>query len=292
FANRLVVNDVPRVYPLAVLLDSYRPCAVVLTNSQQARIYTVILGKIQESASLENPYEPLQRPGRGHTGPRGFQPELKFQRHFEQHAHHHLREVLETLERIVREENLQHLVLGGEEQALAELRRMLPKHLQEKVLDIVEMDVHTPEREVLRETLKILQERMAREGERKVETLLAESLAGGLAAVGVPATLNALNLGNVSELLLADNLSGKAYFCQGCQLLFEESAQDGRCQSCQGPLEPLDLVEALTAQARRIDAAINLIQGSEELRRVGGVGAFLRYRLAPAEEEKITTQTS
>ena len=46
---------------------------------------------------------------------------------------HHIKEVVDTLDKIVREEGIQHVVVAGAEVAMPILREQLPKHLADKI---------------------------------------------------------------------------------------------------------------------------------------------------------------
>jgi len=182
---------------------------------------------------------------------------MRFQRHVDEQQRHHVKELVETLERVVRDEDPQHLVLAGDEVALPLLRDALPKALAEKVVDVLRLDPATPEHRVLSETLEALRRHEAETDVERVQRLLDEYRAGGLAVVGLRDTRAALAAGQADHVLLAASPAALA-------------AEHGE-----------ELAAELVTQARRTSADITFIEDAELLAPAGGVGALLRYRLTP-----------
>jgi hypothetical protein len=58
----------------------------------------------------------------------------------------------------------QHIILPGDEVNIPLLREHLPARLGKKVIDILRLDVRTPEHEVLKETMEALRERNLQSG--------------------------------------------------------------------------------------------------------------------------------
>ena len=68
------------------------------------------------------------------------------------------------LDRVVREEAAEHTILAGDEVIILLLREHLPARLAKKLIDILRLDVRTPEHEVLKKTLKALREHNLQSG--------------------------------------------------------------------------------------------------------------------------------
>ena len=59
------------------------------------------------------------------------------------------------LEKIVREENIEHVILAGDEAVVIPLlREQMPKTLEEKVIETLSLGIDTPEHELLEESLR------------------------------------------------------------------------------------------------------------------------------------------
>lgn len=279
--NELIVDEVPHVYPLARLLDGHRACAAVLADSESARVYTMALGRTVQAAYVHHPLERPEKPSSGGGVGAFGATRLTFQRYLEGQVQHHLKGVVEQLDRIVTQERLAHIVVGGSESVAAELIRLLPKHLQDKVVERLHLDPDAPEDEVMHATMRILEARLGQDRARKVEWLCKEDLAEGLGVLGVARTLRALNEGNVDEIVFASAFSVGGAVCAACDQLLDYAAEDGTCRYCGGALKPIaDLREAIAFRAERLGARIDVVDRHPVLKGSGGVGAILRYRSA------------
>src|SRR5215216_5298515 len=105
--NRLFVSDRPHVYPLARLIDQYRRYAVVLADTNRAHLFVFAAGRAVEEQTIENVKTKKTSVG-------GWS-QARYQRHAENYHLHHAKEVIEMLERTVREENIEHIILAGDE---------------------------------------------------------------------------------------------------------------------------------------------------------------------------------
>src|SRR5919201_791336 len=94
--TELVVGRVPHLYPLARLLDQWRRYAVVVTDTHQAHIFVVALGAIRERSRVEN-----MKTSRSGVG--GWS-QARFQRHVEKFHREHVKELVDPLERIARDD--------------------------------------------------------------------------------------------------------------------------------------------------------------------------------------------
>ena len=146
--DRLFVSDRPHVYPLARVAEKYRRYAVVLADTNRARIFVFAAGQTINEESIEN-----VKTKRTSVG--GWS-QARYQRHEENYHLHHVKEVVDVLDKIVREEEIEHVILAGDETAVIPLlREQLPKALEEKVIDAVNLGIDTPEHELLEESLSI-----------------------------------------------------------------------------------------------------------------------------------------
>ena len=90
---------------------------------------------------------------------------------------HHAKEVVDAVERIVREEGINKILLSGDDVILPLLRDQMPKHVAEKVVDIVKMDMRTPEHDVLDKTIDALREHDAEDDRERVTSSSAPTAA-------------------------------------------------------------------------------------------------------------------
>ena len=83
-----------------------------------------------------------------------------------------MKEVVDVLDRVVRDEVIKQIVVACDEVAKPLLMEQLPKHLAEKIVDVLELDINTPEHRVLAETMETLRERDAETDAEQVEEML------------------------------------------------------------------------------------------------------------------------
>jgi peptide subunit release factor 1 (eRF1) len=242
--NRLYISDQPHLYPLARLLDEYPRYLALVADTHSARIFVFAINTVEQEDRIENPKTVRHKMG-------GWS-QARYQRHADNYHLQHAKEVVEAIARIAREESIDKIVLSGDEVILPLLRKHLQKDIAEKIVDVIKLDVRTPERQVLDVTLAALREKDAESDRERVDQLMDAYRSNGLACVGIEATRRAFELGQVDEVLLpAIGKNPEA-----------ESA-----------------AEELVLEAYRTSAKTRFIEDASLLEPIGGVGAFLRFKL-------------
>jgi peptide chain release factor subunit 1 len=261
--SRLHVGPQPHIYPLVRLLERFPRYAALIADTHLARLFVFGLHAPLRQQTVTSP--------KGKRHDMGGWSQLRFQRHVDDSYRRHAMEVVLELEKLVRAEGIDRVVIAGDEVIVPLLRDQLPPHLQSKVVDVLALDIRTPEREVLIETLEALRRRSAETEAEKVRQLLDEYRAGGLAVLGLRETEAALALGQVHELFLGDD-----------PVALREVEPDSPPP---GPPDPslleerTGLADRLVRLARRTGASVTMVGDRALLADVGGVGASLRYRL-------------
>ena len=104
--NRLFISDRPHFYPLARLIDQYRRYAVVLADTNRAQVFVFASGRAVDHQEVQNVKTKHAKVG-------GWS-QARYQRHEQNYHLQHAKEVVETLEKIVRDENIEHIILAGD----------------------------------------------------------------------------------------------------------------------------------------------------------------------------------
>jgi peptide chain release factor subunit 1 len=204
----------------------------------------------------------------------------RYQRHIENFHLQHIKEVIDVLDRTVRAESLNHIVIACDAVTRPLLMEQMPKHLAAKVIDVTALDIKTPEHEVLSETLEILRERDADTDSAQVQRMLDAWNANGLAVVGPEDTLRALQMGQVEELLISASpteLRRPAEVTSDmtpAPVDIDTTAPNNHDESDRHRLADHFVVHAHTSGAR-----VRFIEDPQLLADVGGVGALLRFRI-------------
>ena len=205
--------------------------------------------------------------------------QMRFQRHIENYHLHHAKDVIEALERLVRDEGIEHVILAGDQETIIPLlREQMSKELSGKVIDVLSLGIDTSEGELLQESLTAYRRYNSLSDMEKVDHLLDEYRADGLAVAGVPQTLAALSNGQVEELLITASTN---------TLEFDKAEVEKVLQAYQGDkqlpatLDERTVADELVRRATQLSSArVTFIEDESVLKNVGGVGALLRYRIS------------
>jgi len=269
-SHRLFVHDRPHLYPLARLIDQYRRYAVVLADTNRAHIFVFAAGQALEKEDVTNVKTKHVKVG-------GWS-QARYQRHEEQYHLRHAKEVIETLARIVRTEGIENIILAGDQQTVIPLlREQMPRDLLEKVIDVLTLGIDTPEHELVDETLNAFRRHDTLSDVQKVERLLNEYRADDLGVGGVVETLAAASNGQVEEMLITAVSSNLEYDEAEVKKVLAAYTVDG--------VVPVEfdrriVADELIRRAEQLSGArITFIEDIGLLEPIGGVGAFLRYRV-------------
>lgn len=260
--NSLIVDSSPYIRPLARIQDEWESFTLVLLNSNYAKIFSVSLGKAEQKKNLSSDIMNKHK--------KGGQSQARFQRLRKGAIHAFLSEVKEALERIADEQ----IVLAGPGQAKIQFKDMLPKHIEERIVDIIDISIDD-EQKLLDESVHLISEQEERKSREAVQHLKEEILKDGLAVYGIDDTLNAVKNGQVELLIIEKDYKLKGCLCEHCQIVRAGPVKD--CQICGGPTTEADVLEEILEFAERTDADIEFTD-DEEIAILGHIGAILRYK--------------
>lgn len=271
--HRLVVGPVPHLYPLVKLADQAPRYAVCVADVHQARIVVAGLGGVLGEEDFDAPH-PIDR-----TRVAGWA-EVRYQARIEDHIQKHAREVVERLEAIVREGEVDYVILGGDDLILGELRRQLTPAVREKIIDEEPIAIDASAHQILGRTIEVVRRTEANDSRKLADTAVDRFRAGGLAVAGLEPTIEALNLEQVDRLLLAEGFDGASgWQCAECRVLGLPPAPT-ECPFCGTPLPAeIDLREAMVRRAERTGRRVEIVEGHAGLEGLDGVAALLRYRV-------------
>ena len=271
--NEIYVDHRPHLYTLARVTKRFPRYAAVVADTDSARLFVFGMSTTVSEDRVES--EKVSRTQMGGWS------QARYQRHAQDYHRRHAKEVLEALDRVVRKEEVQHIVFAGDQVVIPLLEAQLSPFLAAKVIDVLRLDIRTPERAVLEAALTAIRRQDAKDDSEKVERLIGDYRSGGLAVVGVADVLAALSRGQVEEVLLSTILERPGLEAGEQGLPWIESATSFG--------EGARISETILAQARQTGAQCRLIEDGALLAAVGGVGASLRYRTGGDEEPESLT---
>lgn len=266
----LVVGSVPHLYPLAKIIDQYPRYASVVLDTHHARIFVFGLGSVERREQVTG--EKTRRNSMGGWS------QARYQRRAENVHLHHVKEVVDTLDRIVSTDNIQHIIVAGDDVVVPLLKEQLPKHLQEKLVDVLSLQRDAPEDEIVAATLDLLRQKDMETDAERVQELVGAWQSGGLGVVGPDSTLKALQMGQVDEVLLTatPQLLGSARLPDDAapgQVKVETSAPGETDE------RKFKLADEIVTRAQQTGATVRFIEDAALLEDFGGAGARLRFRI-------------
>jgi len=260
--NALVVDSSPYIRPLARIQDEWESFTLVLLNSNYAKIFSVSLGKVEHKKNLSK--DIMNKHKKGGCS------QARFQRLRKGAIHAFFSEVEEALEKIADKR----IVLAGPGQAKIQFKDMLPKHLNERIVDLIDIDIDD-EKELLKESINLISEREEQKSHEAIKQLKEEILKDGLAVYGIEETLRAVKNGQVELLLIEKNCKIRGWICENCQMVKEGAVK--ACLNCGKTVSEVDVLEEILEFAERTDAEIEFTD-DEGISNLGHIGAILRYK--------------
>jgi peptide chain release factor subunit 1 len=209
-AERAVLATRPHVRPLLAALQRCPDYLVAIADRQHAWVLSVSGNRV-ETVARQTDEGPRSH---GFGGWYGLETH-RVQQRIIQLSRHHYREVAAILQRAAGVSRHVPLVIGGHHDSIAGLLQALPPVARQTFAGSFTADPHslTPAR--VRELAGPVIEGWVARRERE----LAEQILGGLAAVGLPASLAAVNEGAAGHLLVAHEDMIAGYVCGRCGAL-------------------------------------------------------------------------
>jgi Peptide chain release factor 1 (eRF1) len=269
--NYFHISDRPHLYPLARLFDQHPRYAVLLADTNYARIYVFGRGRTFSTDEIQN-----TKTNRTEVG--GWS-QMRYQRHVDNFHKQHAKEAVEELEKLVREERISRIILCGNESVIIPIiREELSKELEEKVIDALSLSVQTSEEELYEATQTAVQRHNAVSDIQKIGRLQEENYEGGRGVVGVERTLEALNNGQVQELFLSANVGAVRYNRKKVARVLENYSP-GEEDGVPDAQDSKEIVDELVRLGLYTADRITFIEDENLLNDYGGVGAILRYTI-------------
>lgn len=274
----LYIGDAPHLYPLARVESRYPRYAAVVTDTNSARIMVFATGELVSQNEVRN--EKTRRTSQGGWS------QARFQRSTANQHQHHVKEVVEALDRIVTQEGIEQILTVGDEVVLPLLKAEMPKHLADKVVDHLKIDSKAPVDEILAASVQAMGRLNDQSDKEKVDAAIGGHRGGNLGVVGPEATFDALIKGQVDELLLSaamdslKNISPRAAAMANDSTLMEpavETAAGG--EAAQADPHVVRLADEFVTRARNTSAKVTIIKDPALLQPHGGVAALLRFRI-------------
>ena len=274
--DHFFVFERPYIFPLVRLLEQNPMFAVVQADTNQANIFVFKRGNVIEKEEIEN-----TRTSRTDVG--GWS-QQRYQRSVDNFHQQHAKEVVEELEKIVRDDRIEQIVLTGDNAVIIPLLKAeMPKELEEKVVEVLSLNIDTPEHEILEAAEKAVSQHQTLLDKEKIDNLNEQNYDDGLGVTGVEKTLEALANGQVQELYVSENFDAIEYNAKEVYKILTRYApgeEDGEIPDIR---QQGTIVDELLRRAVESADTIRFIKDDNLLSKAGGVGALLRYKMAKGQ---------
>jgi peptide subunit release factor 1 (eRF1) len=271
--TRLYVNRRFHLKPLASLFSEYPRTWIALVDRQHARFSEIYFDQVQQRGEIQNP---APRHGRsdgfagydaGHT-----------QRHSDDEARRHYRQVSDALKNAVERKQFEALVIGCHDVSWPDLQAQLHPDVQKKVVGrFSENSGSLSNEKAIAEANRVLRESLEQHHRTLLNQTLDEARSNGRGVTGLRRVLRSLELGEVDTLLMSRDYSARAVECPSCRHL--DSHLVPYCPVCGRATRTLeDVCEALVPNVVKNSIALVLLPPDDTLDRIGNIAALLRFR--------------
>ena len=280
--NHVEVDFRPVIAPLVRVLELCEPFCVCLVSRDRARIFMGHMSEFGERAVRLDQEVPGQHEQGGWS-------QARYQRHIEEHVHQHFKRLAADLFALFEQEPFRFLVLGGPHEVVSDFLDYLHPYLRERYIGTFYVLMEASAKQVREEAAKIVREWLRQEKQRYLDLLRNEALSNDMGVTGLEKVVEALQMGNVLSLIVDDRLEAPGSSCLHCGAVQPPAAeQPDRCLYCGGPVRRhANIVPKVYANAYRQKANLVFLTErdlQDQLAELGGIGAILRFRVAPAPE--------
>ncbi len=246
FETYVSARALPDLFQLARLLDDQETAVVALAHTNAVRLFVTHRGGLREVRGLSDDPKLYHMVHSANA-----MNQAHYQRHAATVQAAFAREAAEQIERLVDREAATEVIVAGETRGVSLLRRALAPRIAGMVRELPHsLQPDAPRDAIWEEIAPLLADAEAERDRSVVQRLVDALRANALGVAGLARTRRALLNGQVDVLVLA----GEAPFA---------------------PEARSELIEWAT----KTDAAVEVVDHSETLQQLGGVGALLRYRL-------------
>ncbi len=258
----------PNVRPLATLLDTYERYGVIQLESQGARLFAFNMGVLEAADGYLGEEIKVHRAGGWASS--------RYQRHEKQQAQSNLQEAAEMAEEFYRAVGARHLLLAGTDKNVKQFRTLLSHRLRSLVVGAFAAQANATPDEISAKALEMVQSTAEAEDRRIADEIVARSVQGGAAVVGLRETLTSVQNMRAEHVAVLGSFAQPAYrFVDSGDIVLELSEQ-GTLGS--GRIQPLpDAVESVLRRALLQGIGVTILDAHPALEQSGKIGALTRW---------------
>jgi len=261
------INDEFFLVPLVPIVGRGEGALVAAVGRERGELYRLRVGRLEEIGDHSE-----EQPRRHDQG--GWA-QARLQRHADRLAHDHLRRVAEALDRELRRNGRDKLVVVSTDDIRAELSELLSPVATGALVGWASAEAHAGPPELLEAALPVLEVWRGQQETEAVERWREEAGRNGRGVAGWEETLEAASDGRVELLLYQVGVQRSACRCPACGRL---AADAGKCPLDGMELEPHDEgLDLAIHQTLARGGTACAVEHRRDLEPVGGIGALLRF---------------
>lgn len=282
--NRLVIAARPHIFPLVRLIEQNPKFLVLWADTNKAAIY--IFGgedNVNLKTNGDAKVEEIQSVKTNRTQVGGWS-QARYQRHVENFHLQHAKETVEEVEKLMREQTIENLILAGDETGVIPLlKEQFSKTTENSIVTTLHLSKYDSESEIRDEAREAMNIENATRDKEKVERMYgAAKAAAGMGVTGVEKTLEALSNGQVEELLISADFASLHYSPKKVKKVLKNYApgeDNSSTEELPKVKENGQVADELLIRAMNSAAKIIFIEDESILKEANGVGAVLRYNI-------------
>lgn len=280
--SQIIVNSRFHLKPLVAARTGLPRTCITLVDRKRARMFELAEDTLLVRPELE--FGPLPKIGKS-DGYGGYDAGHR-ERHIEHEVAAHFKELSDSLQAFMRQENCERLLIGCRDETWSEIEPQLNSFLKQRLVTQFLIDPAAPTEEIRETATRILGEHRKQEEQDLIRETVGQSQRNSRGAVGLRHVLNALERQEVQTLLVSRDFTGEAVECANCGHL--DTRMVATCAVCGNTTRQMsDVSDALVDLALRNGAEIRFIENDPQLEKAGRVGALLRFRADQNTAEKV-----
>jgi peptide subunit release factor 1 (eRF1) len=266
--SRVEFGPRPFLSPIAAYLSHSKATAILLTDKQHARIFTMKAGDVREWTDFED-YVPRRSDQGGWS-------QMRFQRRSDEWKKHHLNHAAELTVKLLQHYPFDWLILGTEVQDQADLLSDLHPYLKDRLIGQIHVRIDANMGDILEKARALREEAESEYIDDLVGRVQEYAGAGGRGTIGIGNTIGALNEQRVHILLVQQGYTHAGAVCPSCGVLSADRLE--RCPGCREKARQVDdVVELAVQRALELGSEVEVATEQGKLEPIKCIGSILYY---------------
>jgi peptide subunit release factor 1 (eRF1) len=264
------VSFAPRAHvgPVATFLSHTKPTAILVTNKERARIFTMKGGEVREWSDFTDFVPQRSAQGGWH--------QMIYQRKSDNWRKHHVDHAAELVLKLLQHYPFDWLILGNEVQTQADLDSTLHPYLKDRVIGRINVRIDAEAAEIIEKAQEVREQAESQHIDSLIGQVQEFAGAGGRGSIGIRPTLDALNQQRIHILLVQEGYTHPGAECANCGMLTADAVDT--CPACNEPARAVEnVIESAIEKALELGSTVEVATEIDKLAPIESMGAVLYY---------------